>query len=108
MDLILQNSDFLEPVLDERRPHRHRVFCTPQAEGVPAFGKEMNLCRDTCIIKSPRIDGAVADVVNWVIPRLQQERRRCLLCDVDAGIESGPGATEMTRIKRNGEVRATA
>ena len=63
-----------------------------------APGKEMDLCRDTRIIKSPRIDGAVADVVNGVIPRLQQERWWRLLRDVYAGIESGLGATEMTRI----------
>ena len=106
--LKLQNPDLLEPVLDERRPRRNRMLLAPQAEGVPALGEEMNLCRDARIIKSPRIDGAVTDFVDGVIPRLQQECRRRLLRDVYAGIESGAGATQMPRIKRNSKVRATA
>ena len=40
--------------------------------------------------------------------RLQQERWRRLLCDVYAGIESGAGATQMSWIKRDCKVRATA
>src|SRR5258708_32464367 len=92
--LKLQNPDLLEPALDERRPHRHRMFFPPQAKGMPALGKEMDLCRDARIIKSPRIDGAVADFINGVVPRLKQECRRRLLCDVYAGIASGAGATQ--------------
>jgi hypothetical protein len=84
------------------------MLLAPEAEGMTALGKEMDLCRDARIIKSTRINRAVADVVNGVIPRLQQERRRRLLCDVYAGIESGTGATQMARIKRDSKVRATA
>ena len=84
------------------------MFCTPQAEGVPALDKEMDLRRDTRVIKGTRINCAVADVVHGVIPRLQQERRRRLLCDVYARIESGARAAQVTRIKRDGEVRAAA
>src|SRR5436305_15328869 len=62
--LKLQNPDLLEPVLDQRRPHRHWMFCAPQAEGVPALGKEMDLRRDVRIIKSPRINRSVADAVH--------------------------------------------
>jgi hypothetical protein len=54
---------------------------------VPTFGKEMNLCRDARIIESPRIDRAVADFVNRVIPCLQQKRRWRLLCDVYAWVQ---------------------
>jgi hypothetical protein len=36
----------------------------PQGEGVPAPGKEVNLCRDARGGESPRVDGAVADVVD--------------------------------------------
>ncbi len=49
--LTLQDADFLEPVLDERRPRRNRMLLAPQAEGVPAPGEEMDLCRDARIIK---------------------------------------------------------
>lgn len=84
------------------------MFLAPEAEGVPALGKKMDLCRYARMIKSPRIDRAVADVIDGVIPRLQQECRRRLLCDVNGGIESATGATQMTRIKRNSKVRATA
>src|SRR6185436_9683800 len=81
----LQNPDFLEPVLDERRPRRNWMFCAPQAKGMTAPGKEMDLCRHTRIIKSPRIDVAIADVVNVVIPCLQQERWRRFPGDVYGG-----------------------
>jgi hypothetical protein len=86
------------------------MFFAPQAKGMAALGKEMDLRRDARIIKRPRIDGAVADFVNGVVPRLKQECRRRLLCGVYAGIQSVAafGATQMTGIKRNGKVRATA
>jgi hypothetical protein len=48
--LKLKNPDFLEPVLHERRPHRHRMFCAPQTKGVPALGKEMDLRLDARVI----------------------------------------------------------
>ena len=84
------------------------MLLAPQAEGVPALGKEMDLCRDARSTKSTRINRAVAYFVDGVIPRLQQECRRRLLCDVYARIESGTGATQMTRIKRNSKFRPTA
>src|SRR4029077_8028185 len=65
-------------------------------------------CRNASIVERPRINRAVADFVDGVIPRLQEECRRCLLGDVYARIEGSAGATQMTRIDRDSKVRATA
>ena len=75
---------------------------------MPALGKEMYLRRDAGIIKGPRINRAVADIVNGIIPRLEQECRGRLFCDVEAGIKSAAVATEVARIKRDGKIGAAA
>ena len=84
------------------------MFCAPQAKGVLASGKEMDLCRDARLIKGTRINRAVADVVHGVIPRLQQESRRRPLCDVYAGVQGSAVAAQVARIKGYSEVWAAA
>ncbi len=46
------------------------MFRALQAEGVPALGKEMDLCREARVVKGTRVNRAVADIVHGVIPRL--------------------------------------
>lgn len=45
----LQDSPFLKPALNERRPHRQWMILVSEAEGVPAPGKEVNFSRNSRI-----------------------------------------------------------
>jgi len=68
----------------------------------------MHRGRNTCIIQSPRIERAVADLVDGVIPGLQQECGRRAPGDVDSGIEPGTEATQVAGIHRDGKAGAAA
>ena len=107
-DPARQDADLAEPFLDERRPFADGMFLVPQGECVPALGEQMDLGRNAGAVERPRVQRAVADFVDGVVPGLQQERRRRALRHVDRGIEPRAGTAEMPRIERDREVRATA
>ena len=108
LGLRLQDADFLEPALDERRPCHNRVLGVPQTVGMTALREEVDLCWDFCGVEHTSIDRAVADVVDGIVPRLQQEGRRRPTGNMDARIERVARAAEMARIDRDREIRPTA
>ena len=75
----LDNADLFKPGFDEGGPFGYGFVGGLYAKAVSASGKKMDVARNSGVVKRTRIEGAVASVVDRIVPRLQEKGRRGLL-----------------------------
>src|SRR4051812_35196493 len=68
----------------------------------------MDLRRYPCIVESAGVKRAIADVIDRIVPSLQEECWRSQFADVNVRIECSSVSTQMTWIQGNGKVGPAA
>jgi hypothetical protein len=104
----LENSNLSQPPFNQQRPGCDRISRAPQPEGVSAFCEEVHLGMRSSPMKRPRVNNAVADIIDRIIPRLQNESRRRILADVEIGVDDTSRPANVARVECHSEVGPAA
>src|SRR5690348_13000357 len=97
-----EDSDRLQPPLDELRPLRDRILRSAEAERMSAIRIEMHLGGDVCVLERDVIHERLVDIIDAIGLRLEEESRRRVSRHVDIRIEYVLPATphpEMARVE---------
>src|SRR3546814_13391572 len=73
-------------------------------EGVTSLGKEMDFCWNACLVQRSRIDGAVANRIDRIVPSLKKKCRRGHLGDFDSRIKRAPRSAQVAREHCDGKI----
>src|SRR3546814_20484692 len=77
-------------------------------EGVTSLGKEMDFCWNACLVQRSRIDGAVANRIDRIVPSLKKKCRRGHLGDFDSRIKRAPRSAQVAREHCDGKIGPAA
>src|SRR3546814_7242814 len=66
-------------------------------EGVPSLGKEMDFRWNTCLVQRSRIDYAIANRIDGIVPSLKKKCWRGHLGNFDTRIKRAPRSAQVAR-----------
>src|SRR3546814_12178336 len=102
--MFSNNSCVLEPIFHERRPSLNGMTQRAHGEGVTSLGKEMDFCWNACLVQRSRIDGAVANRIDRIVPSLKKKCRRGSLGEFDSRTKRAPRSAQVAGEHSDGEI----